>query len=46
MSGPEVYLSSSELSQPVISQDDYVTKIFHSQLDGLLSQDSTYQGGR
>ncbi len=36
----------SGLSQPELSQDSYLADEFKSQADGLLSQDSTYQGDR
>jgi len=39
-------LSQPGLSQPELSQDPYAMGEFHSQADGLLSQDSTYQGDR
>jgi len=45
MSQPGFSLSQPELSQPDLSQDSYIINEFHSQMDGLLSQDSTYQGG-
>ncbi|XP_064607811.1 regulator of nonsense transcripts 1-like [Liolophura sinensis] len=34
------------LSQPELSQDSYLGDDFKSQADGMLSQDSTYQGDR
>jgi regulator of nonsense transcripts 1 len=36
----------SGLSQPDLSQDSYLGEEFKSQADGMLSQDSTYQGDR
>jgi len=39
-------MSQPGLSQPDLSQDSLMTGDLHSQLDGLLSQDSTYQGDR
>lgn len=39
-------MSQSGLSQLDPSQDAYLMSDFQSQMDGLLSQDSTYQGGR
>ena len=39
-------LSQSGLSQLDPSQDPYLSTDYQSQMDGLLSQDSTYQGGR
>ena len=39
-------LSQGGLSQPELSQDSYLIGEFQSQMDGLLSQDSTYQGDR
>ena len=39
-------LSQPGLSQPELSQEPYAMGEFHSQADGLLSQDSTYQGDR
>ena len=39
-------LSQSGLSQLDPSQDAFLSADFQSQMDGLLSQDSTYQGGR
>ena len=39
-------LSQSGLSQLDPSQDPYLSSDYQSQMDGLLSQDSTYQGGR
>lgn len=36
----------SGLSQPELSQESYLGEEFKSQADGLLSQDSTYQGDR
>lgn len=36
----------SGLSQPELSQDSFLGDDFKSQADGLLSQDSTYQGDR
>ncbi|KAF4526517.1 hypothetical protein B566_EDAN005884 [Ephemera danica] len=46
MSQPAFSLSQPGLSQPELSQDSYMVGEFHSQMDGLLSQDSTYQGDR
>lgn len=46
MSQPGFSLSQPGLSQPELSQDSYMLGEFHSQMDGLLSQDSTYQGDR
>lgn len=46
MSQPGFSLSQPGLSQPELSQDSYMMGEFHSQMDGLLSQDSTYQGDR
>jgi regulator of nonsense transcripts 1 len=46
MSQPGFSLSQAGLSQPELSQDSYMVGEFHSQMDGLLSQDSTYQGDR
>ncbi|CAI6372897.1 unnamed protein product [Macrosiphum euphorbiae] len=46
MSQPEFSLSQPGLSQPDLSQDSFIMNEFHSQMDGLLSQDSTYEGGR
>lgn len=46
MSQPGFSLSQPGLSQPELSQDSYMMGEFHSQIDGLLSQDSTYQGDR
>lgn len=46
MSQPGFSLSQPGLSQPDLSQDSYMMGEFHSQMDGLLSQDSTYQGDR
>ncbi|XP_022257809.1 regulator of nonsense transcripts 1-like, partial [Limulus polyphemus] len=34
------------LSQPDLSQDSYLVEEFRSQTEGMLSQDSTYQGDR
>lgn len=39
-------LSQAGLSQAELSQDSYLVAEFQSQMDGLLSQDSTYQGDR
>ena len=39
-------LSQPGLSQSELSQEPYAMGEFHSQADGLLSQDSTYQGDR
>ncbi|KAH3839137.1 regulator of nonsense transcripts 1-like [Dreissena polymorpha] len=36
----------SGLSQPELSQDSFMADDFKSQADGMLSQDSTYQGDR
>lgn len=36
----------SGLSQPELSQDSLLVDDFKSQADGMLSQDSTYQGDR
>lgn len=44
MSQPGLNLSQPGLSQPELSQDSYLMGEFHSQIDGLLSQDSTYGG--
>jgi len=46
MSQPEFSLSQPGLSQPDLSQDSFIMNEFHLQMDGLLSQDSTYEGGR
>ncbi|PSN49697.1 Regulator of nonsense transcripts 1 [Blattella germanica] len=46
MSQPGFSLSQPGLSQPELSQDSYMVNDFQSQMDGLLSQDSTYQGDR
>jgi len=46
MSQPGFNLSQPGLSQPDLSQDSYIMNEFHSQVDGLLSQDSTYEGDR
>ncbi|XP_059487209.1 regulator of nonsense transcripts 1 [Neocloeon triangulifer] len=47
MSQPGFSLSQAGLSQPEFSQDSYMMGgDYHSQVDGLLSQDSTYQGDR
>lgn len=43
MSQPGFSLSQSGLSQPELSQDSYMIGEFHSQTDGILSQDSSYQ---
>ncbi|XP_065221727.1 regulator of nonsense transcripts 1-like isoform X2 [Planococcus citri] len=43
MSQPGFSLSQTGLSQPELSQDSYVIGEFHSQTDGILSQDSSYQ---
>lgn len=45
MSQPGFSLSQPGLSQPELSQDPYMME-YQSQVDGLLSQDSTYQGDR
>lgn len=45
MSQPGFSLSQPGLSQPELSQDPYMIE-YQSQVDGLLSQDSTYQGDR
>lgn len=45
LSQPGFSLSQPGLSQAELSQDPYVAD-FQSQMDGLLSQDSTYQGDR
>ena len=45
MSQPGYSLSQPGLSQPEFSQDHYLID-YQSQVDGLLSQDSTYQGDR
>uniref|UniRef100_T1J7E0 DNA helicase n=1 Tax=Strigamia maritima TaxID=126957 RepID=T1J7E0_STRMM len=39
-------LSQPGLSQPELSQDSYLVGEFQSQTEGMLSQDSTYQGDR
>jgi len=46
MSQPGLSLSQPGLSQPELSQDSYMVGEFQSQMDGMLSQDSTYQGDR
>jgi len=46
LSQPGLSLSQPGLSQSELSQDSLMTGDLHSQLDGLLSQDSTYQGDR
>ena len=46
MSQPGFSLSQPGLSQPELSQDSYMVGECQSQMDGLLSQDSTYQGDR
>ncbi|BES94730.1 nonsense-mediated mRNA decay protein 1 [Nesidiocoris tenuis] len=46
MSQPGLSLSQAGLSQAELSQDSYLVGEFPSQVDGLLSQDSTYQGER
>jgi len=46
LSQPGLSLSQPGLSQTELSQDSLMTGDIHSQLDGLLSQDSTYQGDR
>jgi hypothetical protein len=46
MSQPGFSLSQPGLSQPELSQDSYMVGEYQSQMDGLLSQDSTYQGDR
>lgn len=46
MSQPGFSLSQPGLSQAELSQDSFVVGEFQSQMDGLLSQDSTYQGDR
>ncbi|XP_065216134.1 regulator of nonsense transcripts 1-like isoform X2 [Planococcus citri] len=43
MSQPGFGLSQPGLSQPELSQDSYMIGEFHSQTDGILSQDSSYQ---
>ncbi|XP_044736532.1 regulator of nonsense transcripts 1 homolog isoform X1 [Chrysoperla carnea] len=45
MSQPGFSLSQPGLSQAELSQDSYMIE-YQSQMDGLLSQDSTYQGDR
>ncbi|XP_017776059.1 PREDICTED: regulator of nonsense transcripts 1 homolog [Nicrophorus vespilloides] len=45
LSQPGFSLSQAGLSQAELSQDPYMTE-YQSQMDGLLSQDSTYQGDR
>ncbi|KAF5290885.1 hypothetical protein FQA39_LY14565 [Lamprigera yunnana] len=45
LSQPGFSLSQPGLSQPELSQDQYMAE-YQSQMDGLLSQDSTYQGDR
>ncbi|XP_022243255.1 regulator of nonsense transcripts 1-like isoform X3 [Limulus polyphemus] len=39
-------LSQPGLSQPDLSQDSYLVEEFRSQTEGMLSQDSSYQGDR
>ena len=46
MSQPGFSLSQPGLSQAELSQDSYMVGEFQSQVDGMLSQDSTYQGDR
>ncbi|GLH13682.1 Regulator of nonsense transcripts 1 homolog, partial [Gryllus bimaculatus] len=46
MSQPGFSLSQPGLSQAELSQDSYMVGEYQSQMDGLLSQDSTYQGDR
>jgi len=46
MSQPGFSLSQPGLSQPELSQDSYMMGEFHSQMDGILSQDSTYEADR
>jgi len=46
MSQPGLSLSQPGMSQTELSQDSLMAGDFHSQMDGLLSQDSTYQGDR
>ena len=46
MSQPGLSLSQAGLSQAELSQESYLVGEFQSQVDGLLSQDSTYQGER
>ena len=46
MSGGGLSGLSQGLSQAELSQDSYMVDQFQSQMDGLLSQDSTYQGDR
>lgn len=46
MPGPGLSGLSQGLSQAELSQDSYMVDQFQSQTDGLLSQDSTYQGDR
>jgi len=46
MSGPGLSGLSQGLSQGELSQDSYMVEHYQSQTDGLLSQDSTYQGDR
>ncbi|XP_014273194.1 regulator of nonsense transcripts 1 isoform X1 [Halyomorpha halys] len=46
MSQAGLSLSQAGLSQAELSQDSYLVGEFQSQVDGLLSQDSTYQGER
>ncbi|KAL3278282.1 hypothetical protein HHI36_013616 [Cryptolaemus montrouzieri] len=45
LSQPGFSLSQPGLSQAELSQDPYMVE-YQSQMDGLLSQDSTYQGDR
>lgn len=45
LSQPGFSLSQPGLSQAELSQDLYMAE-YQSQMDGLLSQDSTYQGDR
>jgi len=46
MSGQGLSGLSQGLSQAELSQDSYMVEHYQSQTDGLLSQDSTYQGDR
>merc|ERR1719259_372602 len=46
LSQPGLSLSQPGLSQTEFSQESLMAGDIHSQLDGLLSQDSTYQGDR
>lgn len=43
---PNLSLSQPGLSQAELSQESYIVGDYQSQMDGLLSQDSTYQGER